>query len=89
LAEAGIKRAICFGKIGSTLALQRKTKDKASMKKMINPGVIYLLIAVLFAIGAIGKTISADPGVLVLQWICAGVFTLTGIMQFRKNANRK
>jgi hypothetical protein len=59
------------------------------MKKMFNYGVIYLLIAILFAIGAAGKTISGDPGVLVLQWICAGVFTLTGIMQFRKNANRK
>jgi hypothetical protein len=54
------------------------------MKKMINPGVIYLLIAILFAIGAAGKTISGDPGVLVLQWFCAGVFTLVGIMQFKK-----
>jgi hypothetical protein len=56
------------------------------MKKMFNYGVIYLLIAILFAIGAAGKTISGDPGVLVLQWICAGVFTLTGVMQFRKKA---
>jgi hypothetical protein len=59
------------------------------MKKMINPGVIYLLIAILFAIGAVGKTISADPGVIVLQWFCAGVCTLTGILQFRNKAKLK
>jgi hypothetical protein len=45
---------------------------------------MYFLIALLFAIGAIGKTISDNSTVLAMQWFCAFVFAVMGVLQLRK-----
>ena len=57
------------------------------LKKISVAGVLYLLIAVLFALGAISKTISNDSVVIVMQWFCAVVFAEVSIWQFRKKTS--
>ena len=52
--------------------------------KVFYYGIMYLLIAILFAIGAIGKTISDNSTVLAMQWVCAFVFAVMGILRLRK-----
>jgi len=54
------------------------------LKKGFYYGIMYLLIAVLFAIGAIGKTISDNSTVLAMQWFCAFIFAVIGVLQLRK-----
>jgi hypothetical protein len=54
------------------------------LKKSFYYGIMYFLIAILFAIGAIGKTISDDSTVLAMQWFCAFVFAVMGVLQLRK-----
>jgi len=49
------------------------------MKKNAWLGVLYLLIAALFALSAVTKTISADSIVLAMQWFCAIVFAVVGV----------
>ena len=46
------------------------------MKKNAWLGALYLLIAALFALSAVTKTISADSIVLAMQWFCAIVFAV-------------
>ena len=53
-------------------------------KKAFSLGLMYFLIAALFAIGAIGKTISDNSFILGLQWFCAIIFALLGVLQLRK-----
>jgi len=55
------------------------------LKKSFDSGVIYFLIAIVFAIGAISKTISSDSIVLAMQWFCALVFVVVGVLRLRKN----
>lgn len=54
------------------------------LKKGFYYGIMYLLIAILFAIGAIGKTISDNSTVLAMQWFCTFVFAVIGVLQLRK-----
>jgi len=54
------------------------------LKKGFYYGIMYLLIAILFAIGAIGKTISDNSTVLAMQWFCAFIFAVIGVLQLRK-----
>jgi hypothetical protein len=54
------------------------------LKKGFTSGAIYLLIAVLFAIGAINKTISNDSIVLAMQWFCAVIFFVIGVLNLKK-----
>lgn len=54
------------------------------LKKGFYYGIMYLLIAILFAVGAIGKTISDNSTVLAMQWFCAFVFAVIGVLQLRK-----
>ena len=56
------------------------------VKKGLTSGAIYLLLAILFAVGAISKTISGDSIVLAMQRFCALVFVVMGSMHLRKNA---
>jgi hypothetical protein len=61
------------------------SQEKITMlKKGFYYGIMYLLIAILFAIGAIGKTISDNSTVLAMQWFCAFVFAVIGVLQLRK-----
>ncbi|MBK9928037.1 MAG: hypothetical protein IPP66_22430 [Anaerolineales bacterium] len=55
------------------------------LKKGLDSGVIYFLIAIVFAIGAISKTISSDSIILAMQWLCAVVLVILGILRLRKN----
>ena len=52
------------------------------LKKNFVYGVLYLLIAGVFALGAIGKTISNDSMVVAMQWFCTVVFIGVSIWQF-------
>jgi hypothetical protein len=54
------------------------------MKKNSKLGVIYILIASLFTLSAVTKTISDDSIVLAMQWVCAIVFAGMGIWQFTR-----
>jgi hypothetical protein len=54
------------------------------VKRILNSSGMYLLISILFAMGAIGKTVSKDPLVLDLQWICAIVFASIGLWQSKR-----
>jgi hypothetical protein len=54
------------------------------LKKAFYYGIIYFLMAILSAIGAIGKTISNDSTVLAMQWFSAFVFAVMGVVQLRK-----
>jgi hypothetical protein len=58
------------------------------MQKMANYGVFYFIIAVLFAIGAMYKTISSDLVVIEMQWFCALVFAVVGILRFSKRKGK-
>ena len=52
------------------------------MKKNFVMGGLSILVAGVFLFGAVGKTISNDPTVIVLQWFCAAVFLGLGIWNF-------
>lgn len=54
-------------------------------KKNIPWILMYFLIAVLFILGALFKTISNDPIVVGMQWFGALAFTGLGIYQLIKN----
>jgi len=54
------------------------------MKKIFRSGSLYILIAVLFALGAVNKAISDNSFVIALQWICALIFAVLGFLQVRK-----
>jgi hypothetical protein len=58
------------------------------MKKIFRSGTLYLLIAVLFALGALNKTISDNSFVTALQWMCALIFAVLGFLQLRKRMSR-
>jgi hypothetical protein len=58
------------------------------MKKLFYSGAVYIFIAILFAIGAVSKTISDDPNVITIQWLCAIVCALAGVMRFTRKTNR-
>ncbi len=45
-------------------------------KKVYIYGTLCFLVAILFALSAIGKTISNDSFVLDLEWFCAMIFTI-------------
>ena len=70
-------RKCCF-----SVATSQETTTMS--KKVLYYGVLYFLLAILFAIGAIGKTISDNSTVLAMQWFCAFIFALMGVMQLRK-----
>jgi hypothetical protein len=62
------------------ILLQIFKKGKEDMlKKVSKSGVLYILIAILFMAGAIGKTITEDPVVIAMQWGCAVIFASVGI----------
>jgi threonine/homoserine/homoserine lactone efflux protein len=54
------------------------------MKKNSKLGVIYILIAALFALSAVTKTISNHSIVLAMQWLCAIVFVVLGVWQLTR-----
>jgi hypothetical protein len=54
------------------------------LKKISVSGGLYLLAAVLFALGTIGKTVSNDSTIIAIQWFCAVVFAGASIWKFRK-----
>ena len=54
------------------------------VKKFFDSGMIYLLISIVFAISAIFKTVSADPLVIDIQWICAIAFALLGLVRSKR-----
>jgi hypothetical protein len=54
------------------------------VKKIYESGLIYLLISILFALGAIFKTISDDPLIVDIQWICAIMFALMGLLRSKR-----
>jgi hypothetical protein len=64
--------------------LGRFFKDENMKNKNIILGILYILIAVLFAIGALAKTISDDSIVLAIQWFCAVVFAGLGVWQLTR-----
>ena len=54
------------------------------VKRILDSSVLYLLISILFAMGAIGKTVSEDQLVVDLQWICAIGFALIGLWRSKR-----
>lgn len=54
------------------------------VKRILDSSRMYLLISILFAIGAIFKTISDNPLVVDLQWICAIAFALIGLWRSKR-----
>jgi len=54
------------------------------VKRILDSSGIYLLISILLALGAVGKTISKDPFVVDLQWICAIAFGLIGLWRSKR-----
>lgn len=55
-------------------------------KRILNSAVIYNLIAVLFALSAVFKTVSEDARVVNLLWLAAILFALIGL--WRKRSSR-
>jgi hypothetical protein len=53
-------------------------------KKLFDFGIIYFLVAVLFVIAAISKTISNNSTVLASLWFCVIVFAFLGVWRLRK-----
>ena len=49
------------------------------MKTIFESGALYILIALLFIASAIGKTISENPAVITMQWVCAVIFAFLGL----------
>ena len=58
------------------------------VKMIFKSGALYFLVAILFAISAIDKTISNDSIVIVIQWFCAIVFTVAGFWKIIKSNTR-
>ena len=54
------------------------------IKKIYKPGAMYFLVAILFVVSAVGKTISSDSVVIALQWFCAIVFTVAGFWNLKR-----
>jgi hypothetical protein len=54
------------------------------LKKLFDFGIVYFLVAVLFAIAAISKTISDDIAVLALLWFCVIAFAFLGVWRLIK-----
>ncbi len=61
--------------------------ESIMLKKISVAGILYLVVAALFALGAISKTISNDSIVITMQWFCAVIFAGVGVWQFRKKAS--
>jgi hypothetical protein len=57
-------------------------------RKIFSSGALYFLIAVLFAIGAITKTVSNDSIVIGIGWFCAVVFAGLGIWQMTRKSSK-
>lgn len=54
------------------------------VRRILDSSVIYVLIAILFAIAAIFKTVSSDPLVVDLLWMCAIAFALLGLWRAKR-----
>lgn len=54
------------------------------LKKIDQSGALYFLIAILFAIGAISRSISNDSNVILIQWLCVVIFAVAGLWKLRR-----
>jgi hypothetical protein len=59
------------------------------IKWLFDSGGLYLLISILFALSAIFKSVSADPLVVNIQWLCAIVFALAGLLRSKRKHDGK
>jgi hypothetical protein len=55
-------------------------------EKAFKSGILYFVIAALFAISAIAKAISSDSTVIAMQWFCALVFAGLGIWRLTRKS---
>ncbi len=65
--------------------MQQTTKGIHNVtKKVYMFGTLCFLVAILFALSAIGKTISKDSFVIGLQWFCTMIFAIAGFWYIQR-----